>query len=38
VALDIDNFAVMKKPVQYGGGNDRIAKQSLQVTEELVGI
>ena len=37
VALDIDHFTVMKQPVQYGGGNDRIAKQFLPVTEALVG-
>jgi hypothetical protein len=37
VALDIDHFAVMKQPVQYGSGNDRIAKQFLPVTEALVG-
>ena len=37
VTLNIDHFAVMEEPIQYGSGNDRITKQFLPVTEALIG-
>ena len=37
MALDIDHFTIVEQSVEYGGGNDWIAKQFLPVTEALVG-
>jgi len=36
VPLDVDHLAVMKKPIQDGGGDNRVAEEFLPVGKAFV--